>query len=416
VLFKTILNKMKHLFINLLLVLSTVGATAQTIITDTVSLGAGYANQVWYSLQNDNQGSAPKNNWDLAFDCTAYGTAIHINSVTGTQLWLYPTGDTAAWASVDTTGITGWIPRYNSDTSWVNGALNLFPTSAFDLGWGIYNSVTHIVTGDSLFIIKLSDGSYRKLWIQQLSSGIYTVRSASLNNTNDATFSIDKLPYSTKNFVYYSLQNNAVVDREPASADWDLLFTQYTAFIPTPYSVAGVLHNYGTTAAELRQVDVSIASHGSAIFGTAINGIGYDWKQFTQSGWAIEDSLVYFVQTQSGDIWKLIFTGFGGSANGNFIFTKELVSATAVSENQQQQPSSSLWPNPAHHQFTLLIGTPAENTTAEIFDQNGRIVASVKPAAFTQLIQFETESWTPGLYHVRIVSNNSVETLRIIIN
>lgn len=395
---------------------STAGATAQTIITDTVSLGAGYGNQVWYSLQNDNQGSAPKNNWDLAFDCTAYGTAIHINSVTGTQLWLYPSGDTTAWANVDTTGITGWTPRYNSDTSWVNGALNLFPASAFDLGWGIYNPVTHIVTGDSLFIIKLSDGSYRKLWIQQLGSGIYTVRTASLNNTNDAVFSIDKLPYSAKNFVYYSLQTNAIVDREPASANWDLLFTQYTTFIPTPYTVAGVLHNYGTTSAELHQVDITTASHGSAIFGNAINGIGYDWKQFAQNGWVIEDSLVYFVQTQSGDIWKLVFTGFGGSANGNFIFTKELVSATAVNNNQQVQPAASLWPNPAQNQFTLMLGVAAENVEVEIFDQTGRIVDSVKSTAFTQLMQFETENWTPGLYHVRIVSHNSVETLRIIIN
>jgi Secretion system C-terminal sorting domain len=393
---------MKHLYISLLVVFSTAGATAQTIITDTVSLGAGYANQVWYSLLNDNQGSAPKNNWDLAFDCTAYGTAIHINSVTGTQLWLYPSGDTAAWANVDTTGITSWIPRYNSDTSWINGALNLFPASAFDIGWGIYNPVTHIVTGDSLFIIKLSDGSYRKLWIQQLGSGIYTVRAALLNNTNDAVFSIDKLPYSAKNFVYYSLQTNAIVDREPASADWDLLFTQYTTFIPTPYTVAGVLHNYGTTSAELHQVDITTASHGSAVFGTAINGIGYDWKQFAQ--------------TQSGDIWKLVFTGFGGSANGNFIFTKQLVSATAVAENQQMQPVSSLWPNPAHNQFTLMLGAVTENVEVEIFDQTGRIVDSVKSNAFTQLIQFETENWIPGLYHVRIVSNNSVETLRIIIN
>ncbi|MFN8711609.1 MAG: T9SS type A sorting domain-containing protein [Bacteroidota bacterium] len=407
---------MKHLYISLFVVFIAAGATAQTIITDTVSLGAGYANQVWYSLLNDNQGSAPKNNWDLAFDCTAYGTAIHINSVTGTQLWLYPSGDTAAWANVDTTGITGWIPRYNSDTSWVNGALNLFPASAFDIGWGIYNPVTHIVTGDSLFIIKLSDGSYRKLWIQQLGSGIYTVRAASLNNSNDVVFSIDKLPYSAKNFVYYSLQTNAIVDREPSSANWDLLFTQYTTFIPTPYTVAGVLHNYGTTSAELHQVDVTTASHGSAVFGTAINGIGYDWKQFAQTGWVIEDSLVYFVQTQSGDIWKLVFTGFGGSANGNFIFTKELVSATAVDENQQMQPVSSLWPNPAHNQFTLMLGAATENVEVEIFDQTGRIVDSVKSDVFAQLMQFETENWTPGLYHVRIVSNNSVETLRIIIN
>lgn len=39
---------------------------AQAVI-DTVSIGANYTNQVWYSLQNDEQGSSAKNNWDLAF-------------------------------------------------------------------------------------------------------------------------------------------------------------------------------------------------------------------------------------------------------------------------------------------------------------------------------------------------------------
>jgi hypothetical protein len=406
---------MKQLYISTLLTLSLLKMDAQTPVTDTVSLGAGYANQVWYSLANDNTGTAPKNNWDLAFDCTTYGTAIHINTVTGTQLWQYPGGDTAAWFSVDTTGITGWPALYNSDTSWSIGACNLNSSSSFDVGWGIYNPITHVVTGDSLYVIKLSNGSYQKLWIRQLAYGIYTVRTGTFNNSIDNTFSIDKSPYTGKNFVYYSLQNSNVVDREPASLNWDLLFTQYTAFIPAPYMVAGVLHNNGTQSAELHQVNVATATHGAAVFGTTINGIGYDWKQFAQNGWVLEDSLVYFVNTQAGDIWKLVFTGFGGSANGNFIFTKELVSAVNITDNQQALPSSSLWPNPAHDQFTLLRGNASAEAVIQIFDASGRLVVQEGVQAGQGLHAFSARQWEAGIYHVNIIQNNSRETLRLLI-
>lgn len=51
---------------------------AQTII-DTVSVGAGYANQKWYSLQNDEQGTTQsKDNWDIAFEITGYSASIFV--------------------------------------------------------------------------------------------------------------------------------------------------------------------------------------------------------------------------------------------------------------------------------------------------------------------------------------------------
>ncbi|TND09806.1 MAG: hypothetical protein FD123_930 [Bacteroidetes bacterium] len=392
-------------------------ASAQAVITDTVSLGAGYANQVWYSLANDNQGSAPKNNWDIAFDCSTYGSSILINSVTGTKLWVYP-GDSANWTTLDTTGMAaGWTSNYNSDTSWALGAFSQGASSQFDLGWGIYNPVTHYVDGDSLYVLKLANNSFRKIRIIQLANGSFTFRYAMLDNSGDQTVQLMKSNYAGKNFAYYSLQNSAALDREPVAANWDLLFTQYTAFIPQPYTVAGVLSNIGVTVADARPVDVNTVSHTSYIFITPMNEIGYDWKAFVSSAWVIEDSLVYFVQTVAGDIWKMIFTGFGGSSSGNYIFTKQLVSAAGLEENSNPV-SMTVYPNPASNGQVNILLSAIENTTSvmTITDITGQLVhrEQVQGQGLQQIV-IGTGTWASGVYFVTVSSGGFSRTQKLII-
>lgn len=382
---------------------------AQTVI-DTVSLGTGYANQKWYSLQNDEQGSSAKNNWDIAFGTGGQGSTIMINSVTGTMLWGYPKADTAGWNTLDTTGLSTWPKRYNSDTSWAYGALSMprNPGNSSDLGWGIYSTITHYVTGDSLFVIKLANNAYKKLWIKILQSGTYTFRYANLDNTSDTTVQLAKATYTGKNFGYYSLQNNAALDREPLSANWDMVFTQYTAFIPQPYTVAGVLSNGGATVAKAYPVDTGNVSWTSYTLTTPINGIGYNWKSFSGSVWTIEDSLVYFVKTKTGNIWKLIFTGFGGSSNGNYIFSKKMMSATGIDDlNGESLGTLALYPNPSSGENTTIIYSidkTVSSAVLNIYDLSGRIVQTERlnnnPGFYQQ--QLSNQNLTAGMYLVSI--------------
>ncbi len=339
---------MRKILLTSICAMSIIVSKAQ-VTTDTVSIGAGYANQKWYSLKNDDQGSSPKNNWDIAFDCSARGTSILINSVTGTTLWKYPTADTSGWLTLDTTGITSWITKYyNSDTSWAVGAFDkgMVTSNPSDLGWGVYSSITHIVTGDSLYVIKLSNNTYKKLWIQSLSAGVYSFKYADIAGTNLQNASLTKSTYTGKNFGYYSLQTNAALNREPLSTDWDLVFTQYTTFIPQAYTVTGVLSNTGVKVADVRTVAnaATFNTWTSQTFKTPINEIGYDWKSFTGSAYVMEDSLVYFIRTKTSDIWKVIFTGFGGSATGNFIFSKEKLATDTVVVVPVVPAAFAIWP------------------------------------------------------------------------
>lgn len=401
-------------------------AHSQTII-DTVSTGATYANQVWYSLANDNQGSAPKNNWDLAFDVSGQGSTIFINSITGTTLWNYPTADTSGWNSVDTSGINTWNKRWNSDTSWTMGAIGRYAslTNANDLDWGIYSQITHVVTGDSLYVIKLANGSYKKLQIQSLSGGVYSFRYADLNGSNLQNASLTKSVYSNQNFGYYSLQSNTALTREPLSASWDLLFTQYTAFIPAPYTVTGILHNKGVRVAQAKPVanPATYLNWTTHSFNSNINEIGYDWKVFTSS-FVVEDSLVYFVKAKNGDLWKVIPIGFGGSSNGNHIFSKEKLTTVGLTDNEETEHTQlALYPNPSQGgNVSILISTEKLHDVPllRIYDLNGQLLQQqyldgLENEQLT-VIPLNTQTIPAGIYIVNIRTKNASINQNLILN
>lgn len=402
------------------------GAHSQTII-DTVSTGATYANQVWYSLANDNQNSAPKNNWDLAFDVSGQGSTILINSIIGTTLWNYPTADTSGWNSIDTSGINTWSKRWNSDTSWVMGAIGRYAslTNANDLDWGIYSQITHIVTGDSLYVIKLANGSYKKLHIKSLSGGVYSFRYADLNGNNLQNVSLTKSVYNNQNFGYYSIQNNTALTREPLSANWDLLFTQYTAFIPTPYTVTGILQNKGVRVAQAKPV-INAASYvnwTAHSFNSNINEIGYDWKVFTSS-FVVEDSLVYFIKAKNGDLWKVIPMGFGGSSNGNHIFSKEKLTSVGLGDSKETELAQiALYPNPSHGEnVSLVISTEklSDVPVLTIYDLNGKLVQQQNLEGLEneqlKVIPLNTQTIPAGIYILNITTKNASINQKLVLN
>ena len=387
---------------------------AQT--TDTVSIGTSYSEQVYYSLENGVQSSVSKSDWDIAFETgSSTGISILINASTGTELFVYP-GDTTDWSSLDTTGMRlNWTQRHNADTSWAYGAFSQ-DQSGFFVGWGTYNMITHVITGDKLFVIKLSNGIYQKIWIKSLSGGTFHFRHATLNNSMDMLHSVKKSDYSTKNFAYFSLKNHNTIDKEPASDQWDLFFGQYTAFVPTPYLVTGLLQNAGVSAAKAYPVNdpSTYVDHSAHTFSDYINVLGYDWKSFnmTNMDYDIVDSTVYFVQTVAGDIWKLVFVDFEGSSTGNFIFTKEHVHFAGLSEKASIE--FRMFPNPASDVLNIVL--PAHTKyLLEIIDLSGKLVfqksiVSPGPVLSTRLPELKS-----GLYMVRISDSVSSGTSRLLV-
>ena len=380
---------------------------------ETVTMGEGYANDVWYSFEDGEQGQAPRDEWHLAFDASSFGTSIRINSSVGMQLWLYP-GDVEDFETLDTTGLDSWQPLYNADTSWAYGAFSHYQNE-FDIGWGEYNVVTHVVTGDSLYLAQLPSGEFQKIYIESLESGSYNFRHATLDNEMDMTHSIAKANFSEKNFAYFNLTTHSSIDREPDSESWDLLFTQYTAFIPIPYPVSGVLHNRGVEVAKAYPIDdpTTYNDYGSHEFQTEINTIGYDWKSFTGE-WSLQDSLAYFVKTADGDIWKIYFTDFGGSGTGVFEFNKEKIFTSGVEENTEL--FTEIYPNPAREFVNVAIDSPSQETEIKIYDLSGKVINSqIFNGRGLQTHRLDVSSMEDGIYLLSAKSGQRVYSSKLII-
>ena len=297
------------------------------IETVNISVGAGYANDIYYSLANGVVSTPARTEWDIAFYTNPMTSTIMTNDGSGVLLYVWPNGNRENWASVDTVGIAGWAPLYNtySDTSWQNGAFDKGASGHPDYGWGVYSSTSHDVVGDSIHIIKLTDGSYKKLMIvkRAATTNMFEIKYADINGDNEVSKEISCATYTDRNFIHFSFSTGQVIEHEPASTDWDLLFTKYWDE-SIPYIVTGVLSNVDVQVSEMAETDTASNAYETATYTKVLNTIGSDWKTFNMETFAydITPSLVYFVKDQEGNNYKLVLTKFEGSQTGNIEFVK----------------------------------------------------------------------------------------------
>lgn len=396
----------------LMLAAGTLASTAAVAQT-TVSAGPGYANEVFYSLENGTVRSEPLADWDIGFQIAGYSSSIITNGGAGVELYAVPNRTADAWAGpVDTAGMDSWDLWYNSTDSWDLGAFNMnqdYQTGNF--GWGEYNMNTHIVTGSTIYVIILPDGKAKKIMIDRLSAGTYFFRYADLDGTNEVEASVSKSNFLGKNFGYYSIRDGKTVDREPASDAWDLVFGKYVTYLtPTiPYGVTGVRSNVNVTTARVKTGNpATVPVPGDVAFTPVINTIGYDWKSFTGTAYKVSDSLAFFVKRNSdGAIYRIVFTEFGGNATGNFVFNQERIGASSVSDEKGNTTVAALYPSSTQRGAAVEVVYSLERAVtgarALVHDVSGRVISTIDldPTAGMHSVAF-TAPDAAGLYFVAI--------------
>ncbi|MCX6279761.1 MAG: hypothetical protein NT004_16960 [Bacteroidetes bacterium] len=297
--------------------------------SDSIVMSAGYANEVYYSLATGIALTSPRATWDIAFRTTKRSSSIIINDGAGVALYTYPKSDTSGWATIDTTGLSSWKPMYNDPGNWENGAFSRYAKGYFDYGWCIYNDVTHNLVGDSLFVIKLRDGNFKKLWmIKKLSSlDIYLFRYANLDGSGEQYVSEDVSSLIATDFSGFSLQTNARVAFQPVRNTWDILFTKYMSVQSdgSPYLVTGALGADSVITKKFYPVALNYSNSEVGIWDSTRSSIGWNWKIFNMNTYTykIVDSTVYFIKPVKGDIYKLYFTAFSGTSTGIVKFNIE---------------------------------------------------------------------------------------------
>jgi hypothetical protein len=391
-------------------------------VADSISMGPGYANQVYYSFDGGTIKSNPVNNWDIAFTVYNLSVSIRINEGQGAQLYIAPF-DTSEWNTfTDTTGLSNWVRLFNGTQSWDDGAFNKnsnFPS----YGWGTYNQITKDVNGNRLFALKTVSGEWKKIWIEKLQfDTLYTFRYANLDNTNEVRKSFNKKDYRSEvDLIFYSISNNEFVNNEPNKNDWQFVFTSYIDVVSgIPYIVRGMLNNRNIQSIRvLDVVDPLTLNYNDYQLNNNISEIGYDWKSFNNQTfqWLLEN-WSFFVETQDGDIWQIWFTGFGGTATGKANFNKRQVAFASVNNvDGAQMAKVALYPNPVIDIANIVISSSV-NTMADIriLDMNGRIVKNerINLNNGLQNITMDVNNLNSGIYFINISMNGVTENIKMI--
>ena len=134
------------------------------VISDSVTLGPAYGDQVFYQLSSGNKTTANSQSWDLQFFTSLFSASIRVNSGFDVELYQAASSDTTNFTSttLDTSSLTILRDGY---ATWETDAFTSQSTGHPNYGWGKYQGLGNII-GFKVYAIKLSSGVYKKIWIR----------------------------------------------------------------------------------------------------------------------------------------------------------------------------------------------------------------------------------------------------------
>jgi len=413
------MRKSYHIIITVLILFSSfLSFSSPQMEDDSVTMGAGYANDIYYSIENGEIESVARTNWDIGFYTVTWSAGIIINDGNGVELYLYPNTDTSGWNSIDTSGLSTWPALFNSTLDWEEGAFNRNQLGHPDYGWGVYNTITHDVVGDSLYIIRLADGTFKKFHVIKKVSiaNTYYFRYSNLDGTDEVNKILDCSGYEDKNFIYYSLVDESILDREPNSESWDILFTKYMGELEggVPYPVTGVLNNVHIPANRFEGVMPDFEDWSALPMDSTKSPIGYDWKYFDMETFTyiVEDSLAFFISNFKKDVYKLVFSVFDYTS-GKVVFSKSKVHSSNIGEFSNHH-SFKIFPNPAKDILRIdLTGSKAWNEIT-ISDLSGKVIVKLK-AGQQDYFSIPINHLSTGMYMVTVSSGSSFTAQKLFI-
>lgn len=412
---------MKKLLQIAVIAMSAILAQAQQTNV-TLSMGAGYANEVYYKLSTAETNTFTAESWDIAFlRINPMDTGIRVNDGMGIQVF-EAADNPADFNNIDIADEASWTLLYNDDTNWDNGA---FMQGSASYGWGEYNPVTHHVEGTIVFVLKYADGTYRKFINEDYFNG-YTFKYATWNGTawvNETTATVSNASNPNNRYNYYSLENDEEVVAEPAVSAWDFVFKKYSTDVGggMMYNVTGTLHNPNVTVAKNEEPSGN-PDPNNLVYSEEINTIGYDWKTFNGTEYEVNTDMAYYVKYDESTVYRLVFESFDGSATGNLSFNFEDVSELLGLETISEGVTFGMYPNPSTDKmvtvvFNLKNTIPQENNIS-VYNIQGQLVHTSKVEATNGLFSktLNLSALQSGMYWVQFKSGNYSISKKLILN
>jgi hypothetical protein len=230
-------------------------------------------------------------------------------------------------------------------------------------------------------------------------------------------------PYRNVNFVYYSFSSSALLEREPDTASWDILFTKYMAKQPdsSMYPVVGVIDNFKVYAHEFYPVGPDFSDWASNPLDSAKSPIGWEWKSFDMNSftWTVADSTTFFAHSRNKDIYELVFTKYDGSSTGKIVFDKKAASLSGIPGIKPGQAEISVYPNPVKDQLNIVLGDEIRGTViVSVFDLTGRQVFVSRQEASGNVLSLILPQSTvcSGLHLLKIVTRSGIYTTKFLVS
>ena len=372
------------------------------------SLGTGYQYDIYYSLSEGVTAFPERDNWEIAFS-TAIVPNIRINSGTGVTLFEV-SNDITEWSEITSLSPNA-IELRNSNLDWELGAFTVNDVGESS-NWLEYNSDTDTQLGTKIYVINYGQQS-KKIKLNTVIDGVYNFTVANLDGADEQMIEINTVNYSEKAFIFYSLINDEIIDREPIISNWDILFTKYKEEYVSldgdtmPYIVTGALSNRNLLAQYDGFLDVN-PSFESLDLTYDINTIGYDWKQYSGSYTIIDNRSYYILNQDQTSLYKIIFQSFSGGQSGNMSFLIEELNYTSLLDDLVVD--FELYPNP--NSGNCIINYSGNDAKLIITDVNGRFIMQ----KYGSSLKLDINNLNNGIYIATIITNDDIFAKQIIVN
>lgn len=419
----------------LLLTALTPALQAQTT-TDQISTGPGYTKFAYYKLSDGSSQQVANDAWDIAFSNLSAETAgIFINESTSSSQGQTVPGTEAYdpyvfdFDEMIDPGVV--LPEYqlfNPETSWAVGAFNTVAdtANALDFGWGAYDAGQAKIVGNRVFVLKLRTGEYRKIMFDAYDGAQFSFRVANLDGANTSAHTVNTAFGNGSPVVYFSLGPNGANVVTPTN--WDLVFCRYVAILPAgndlvPYPVTGILSADSVQAARATHVDPATVDYTAYLdsFSTRLDVINQDWKFFDLSqGWYVVDDRAYFVKTPQNDLYKLVFTKFGGATTGTATVERTYLGQLSAAHDLPGGIGEVLvYPNPAADKIYLsFTANTAATANLRLLNLAGQTVWTSAARAQSGLNVMEIEqlpALPTGVYMLNVALPAGQFTRRVVV-
>jgi len=416
---------MKNKFTLLAMIMATsVALNAQTINAD-ITMGAGYANDVYYGLENQTSSTSNRQDWDIAFYRKSnFSTGIRINNTKGIEVY-EASNQLSNWNTIDIANLASWKALYNSDVDWQKGALN---NGSATYGWGNYDMASHFVKGTIVFVLKYNSGEYVKLKIDELNapSGTYKITYSLLENNTwsaDKTVSIAHSTSPNNLFNYFNFITGQIVKPEPNQNEWDLKFTKYITPLEAEgntvmYNVTGVLQS---DLVKIAKTDSGNPKDDNA-YSIDINTIGYNWKNYDMNSgsYTIKPTNYFIKNTSTNKIYKLVFKTFEGSSTGKITFDYENVT-NSLGTTDLERTKFGIYTIANQPKSIQIVYNSTQNgnsdVAVQIYSMNGQLVhqENYRPTSSFANKTIQLSKLPAGVYIVKLQVGNKVETKKIVL-